>query len=82
MSHTKDLLEIIKNDPDFVDPIITDIESQCFTYNLQSVAWVGPKVPHVKKLPFQKSRIETLLILQYGRHAMKNVYHSVPFKES
>ncbi len=51
-SHIEDLLEMIENDPDFVDSIITGDESWCFAYNSltkwQSVAWVGLKSSYVK----------------------------------
>ncbi len=33
VSHAKNLLEIIENDPDFVDSITTGNDSWCCTYN-------------------------------------------------
>ncbi len=67
MSHAKDLLETIENDPDFVDSIITGDESWCFTYDpltkWQSTDWTDPKLPYGKNLLFRKSKIKTMPIL-------------------
>ncbi len=47
--HAEYFLEMIENDPDFVDSIITDDESWCFANDpptkWQSLAWIGPKSP-------------------------------------
>ncbi len=41
VSHTEDLLEMIENNPDFVDSIITGNESWCFAYDSKKVAKHG-----------------------------------------
>ncbi len=47
VSHAEDLFEVIENDLDFVDLIITGDESCNFIYDpltkWQSVFWIGPK---------------------------------------
>ncbi len=57
VSHTEYLLEMIENDPHFVDLIITGNEIYGFAYGpptkRQSAVWIGPKSPRVKKRFFQ-----------------------------
>ncbi len=66
VSHAKDLLEMIENNPDFANSIITRDKSRCFTYDpltkRKIVARVGPKSQCEKKSCFQKLKIKTMLI--------------------
>ncbi len=64
--HAKDLLEMIENNPGFVDSIITGDESWCFTQDpptkRQSAAWIGQESLY-EKFHFQKSKTKTMFIL-------------------
>ena len=63
----RDLLDMIDNDDNFLDKIITGDESWCFAYDpetkRQSSEWVGEHSPPPRKLRFQKSRVKTMLIV-------------------
>ncbi len=43
VSHAKDFMEMMKNDPDFVDSIITSDESRCFAFDplINGKIWLG-----------------------------------------
>ena len=63
----RDLLDMIDNDDNILDKIITGDESWCFAYDpetkRQSSEWVGEHSPPPRKLRFQKSRVKTMLIV-------------------
>ena len=69
MEHCKDIVETAKNDPVFLDSIITGDESWCYKYDpetkRQFAEWKSKDEPKPKKLCFQKSRIKTMLITFY-----------------
>ena len=62
-----DLIATADSDPDFFKKTVTGDETWCFacdpTTKHQSTAWVGETSPRPKKLPFQKSRVKTMLVI-------------------
>ncbi len=54
LNHAYNLIETIKDDPNFLDSIITGYESWCFAYDpetkFQSSKWYNPDTPPSKKL--------------------------------
>ena len=63
----QDLIATADGDPDFFKKIVTGDETWCFAYNpttkRQSAAWVGETSPQPKKLLFQKSRVNIMLVI-------------------
>jgi hypothetical protein len=62
----QDIIVMADADKNFVNKIIMGDETWCFAYDLetkgQSSEWVGETSLQPKKLKFQKSRVETMLI--------------------
>ncbi len=62
LNHTHDIIEMTKNDPNFLDSIITGDESCCFAYGpetkRQSSEGCDPNTPTCKKFGFQKSKVK------------------------
>ncbi len=67
LNHAYNFIETIKNDPNFLDSIITGNESWCFAYDpetrRQSSKWCSLNTSPSKKFWFQNSRIKMMLIL-------------------
>jgi len=63
----QDLLNMINVDKNFLDKVITGDESWCLAYDPekkhQSSKWVGEHSPRPKKLRFQKSKVNAMLIV-------------------
>ncbi len=64
--HTHDVLEMVKNDTEFLDLIMGD-ENWCFAHDpetkCQSASWCVENSLRIAKLCFQKSKIKKMLIL-------------------
>lgn len=62
-----DTLKIIKNDPFFLNSIITCDETWIFTYDpetkRQSMHWKTPTSPRIKKARMSKSKFKAMLII-------------------
>ncbi|UYV74190.1 hypothetical protein LAZ67_11002371 [Cordylochernes scorpioides] len=63
----QELLDLIKNEPDFLSSVVTGDESWMFEYDLeskrQSCAWHTKSSPRPKKARMRKSRIKTMIIV-------------------
>ncbi|UYV70425.1 hypothetical protein LAZ67_7002954 [Cordylochernes scorpioides] len=64
----QELLDLIKNEPDFLNSVVTGDESWMFEYDpeskRQSCAWHTKSSPRPKKARMSKSRIKTIIIGQ------------------
>ena len=67
--YCQDLL-LMEQDERFWENIITGDETWCFAYDpatkRQSAEWVGQNSPKPKKLRFQKSRVNKMLIVFFS----------------
>jgi len=63
----QDLLNMTNVGKTFLDKVITGDESWCFAYDpetkRQSSEWVDEHSQRPKKMPFQKSKVKTILIV-------------------
>ncbi|UYV80229.1 hypothetical protein LAZ67_18002090 [Cordylochernes scorpioides] len=63
----QELLDLIKNEPDFLNSVVTGDESWMFEYDpeskRQSCAWHTKSSPRPKKARMSKSRIKTMIIV-------------------
>jgi hypothetical protein len=63
----QDITAMADADKNFFNKIIMGVETWCFAYDLetkrQSSEWVGETSPRPKELKFQRSRINTMLII-------------------
>ncbi len=57
---------MLKNDPEFLNKIMTSDESWCFAYNpeskWQSATWVSPNLPKHKEISLQKLCFKMMLV--------------------
>ncbi|GFW55402.1 putative DD34D transposase [Trichonephila clavipes] len=63
----QELLDLIQNEPDFLNSVVTGDESWMFEYDpeskRQSCEWHTKSSPHPKKARMSKSRIKTMIIV-------------------
>ncbi|GFX69366.1 mariner Mos1 transposase [Trichonephila clavipes] len=80
-----DILDVIKNDPNLLEKVITCDESWFFTYDpetkRQSMHWKTPTSPRAKKARMSKSKFKAVMIVFYDIYGI--VYlHWVPEGQS
>ncbi|UYV68306.1 hypothetical protein LAZ67_5003808 [Cordylochernes scorpioides] len=72
----QELLDLIQNEPDFLNSVVTGDESWMFEYDpeskRQSCAWHTKSSPRPKKARMSKSRIKTMIIVFFD---IRGIFH-------
>jgi hypothetical protein len=59
----QDLIDRVESDPDVFNRIVSGDESWCFAYDIATSVWAGQNSPRPQKLPIQKPRVKTMLVI-------------------